>query len=257
MNKSPIHSTANSYQNSSEIYESGRPGYTEESVFALCEHLSLTVSSSIVELGAGTGKFTRILAKKYPNVLVVEPVPAMLEKLKSILPEVRGKLGTGEDIPSQDLSADAIIIANAFHWFSTEKAINEFKRVLKNGGGLGLIWNLDGVFTSAWGKIIDSWLDEIEGETPQYKTGLWRKVLEKSEFFSPLSEQHFSSSRATTPEEIIDRVMSISFVAAQPDSVKVDLQQRIEKLLATHPETQGKDNLTVTFDTKIYWCFRK
>lgn len=256
MNKSLIHEAANSYQNSSEIYESGRPGYTEESVFALCDHLGLGPNSSIVELGAGTGKFTRVLAKKYSNLLVVEPVPAMLGKLKTILPEIQGALGTGEDIPAKYHSADAILIANAFHWFSTEKAIGEFERVLKNDGGLGLIWNLDGVFTSSWGKVIDSWLDDIEGDTPQYKTGLWRKTLENSEIFSSLEEQSFSTTRTTTPNEIIHRVMSISFVAAQSEKSKVELKQRIERHLAHHPETKGKDKIIVSLDTKIYWCFK-
>lgn len=181
----------------------------------------------------------------------------MLEKLRSLLPTTRAVLGTGETIPAEDSSTDGVLIANAFHWFSTEKAINEFKRVLRNGGGLGLIWNLDGVFTSNWGRIIDSWLDEIEGETPQYKTGLWRKILEKSDAFSALSEQSFSSTRTTTPGEVVHRVMSISFVAAQSEAARINLQQRIEELLANHPETRGRDGFTVTFDTKIYWCFRR
>lgn len=167
--------------------------------------MRLRPDSPIVELGAGTSKFTRVLTKRSSNVI----------------------------------------------------AIGEFERVLRDGGGLGLIWNLDGVFTSNWGKIIDSWLDEIEGETPQYKTGSWRKVLEASDVFSSLNEQSFSSNRKTTITEVVLRIMSISFVASLEDTARTEIQQRVEELLANHPETRGRQELTVTFDTKIYWCHKK
>lgn len=257
MKKDQIHVTATNYQNMSNLYESGRPGYTSDSVFALCDHLKISPSSQIVELGAGTGKFTRVLLEKYPNVIAIEPVPAMLEQLKAILPNTRAILGTGEVIPLPAHSCDFILIANAFHWFATEKALQEFVRVLKPNGGLGLIWNLDGVFTSNWGKTIDSWLDEIEGDTPQYKTGQWRHVLENSSLFSALCEETFSSSRTTNRDEVIQRVMSISFVAALEESKRRSLQSKIEHQLATHAETRDQKELKVSFDTKIYWCFKK
>ncbi len=257
MKKNQIHHTATTYQNMSDLYEAGRPGYTQDSVFALCDHLKVSKDSQIVELGAGTGKFTRVLLQRYSNVVAVEPVPAMLDQLKAILPEVHALLGTGEAIPLPDHSCDFILIANAFHWFCTERALQEFTRILNPKGGLGLIWNLDGVFTSSWGKTIDSWLDEIEGDTPQYKTGIWKNVLKNSKIFSDLNEETFSASRTTTAEEVVQRVMSISFVAALPENERLTFQQKIENHLATHPDCRNQTHLRVSFDTKIYWCWQK
>jgi hypothetical protein len=120
-----------------------------------------------------------------------------------------------------------------------------------------MVWNIDGVFTSAWGKQIDSWLDELEGDTPQYKTGKWRIAFDRTELFSRLEEDHLSSERITNAAEVMDRVMSISFVAALSAAERAAFGGRVANWLATHPESRGQETLRVPFDTKIYWCFRK
>jgi SAM-dependent methyltransferase len=257
MTKSQIHSTAMGYQTSSDTYEKGRPAYTEEAVFGLAERLRLKPESQIIELGAGTGKFTRILAEKFPNIVAFEPVAAMREKFAEVLPSVKVLEGAGEKISASDTSADAVIVANAFHWFDSDAALKEIHRVLKPGGSLGLIWNIDGVFTSDWGQQIDAWLDELEGDTPQYKTGKWKDAFQSTNLFSPLNEHRFSSKRSTTHSEVIDRVISISFIASLTEPRRNEFQRKIESWLSTHPDSKSKEVLEVSFDTKIYWCFKK
>jgi SAM-dependent methyltransferase len=257
MSELKIHTASKGYQSTTAAYENGRPAYTEESVFGLAEKMNLQPTDRIVELGAGTGKFTRILVQRYPDVVAVEPVESMREKLVSLLPAVTALQGTGENIPVPDASADAIIVANAFHWFDGDMALREIHRALKPGGGLGLIWNIDGVFTSTWGQQIDAWLDELEGDTPQYKTGKWRNAFERTQLFSPIEEHRYSSIRKTTPSEVVDRVASISFIASLPEQSYRAFRSKVESWLSSHPDSQSKEYLAVSLDTKIYWCFKR
>jgi ubiquinone/menaquinone biosynthesis C-methylase UbiE len=257
MTNSQIHSTAMGYQKSSDTYEKGRPAYTEEAVFGLAERMKLRPENQILELGAGTGKFTRVLVEKYPNIVAFEPVAAMRDKFAEVLPSIKVYEGTGEKISVEDASADAVIVANAFHWFDSDAALKEIHRVLKPGGSLGLIWNIDGVFTSSWGQQIDAWLDELEGDTPQYKTGKWKEAFQRTNLFSPLNEHRFSSRRNTTHSEVINRVVSISFIASLTEARRNEFQRKIESWISSHPDSKSRKVLEVSFDTKIYWCSKK
>lgn len=256
MTKPKIHTTAMGYQNSSDTYEKGRPAYTEEAVFGLAEKMGLHANSQILELGAGTGKFTRILAGRYSNITAFEPVAAMRDRFSEVLSSIRILEGTGEKIAAENASTDAVIVANAFHWFNGELALKEIHRVLRPGGALGLIWNIDGVFTSTWGQQIDAWLDELEGDTPQYKTGKWKAAFSKTLLFSPINEYSFSSMRTTNRSEVVNRVMSISFIASLAKPQRDEFQRKVESWLNDHQESKAKEILEVSFDTKIYWCFK-
>ena len=74
-------------------------------------------------------------------MVAVDPIPEMLELLRASLPETRALLGTAEEIPLEDNSVDAVLVAQAWHWVDPERAIPEVARVLRPGGRLGLVWN--------------------------------------------------------------------------------------------------------------------
>src|ERR671930_370359 len=57
----------------------------------------------------------------------------------------RGRPGypaPAEQLPVADDTADAVVCGEAFHWFDGERTLEELARVLRPGGGVGLIWNL-------------------------------------------------------------------------------------------------------------------
>ncbi|CAH2771766.1 MAG: SAM-dependent methyltransferase [uncultured Caballeronia sp.] len=120
----------------------GRPDYPPEIADWLRDQLGLRAGTTIVDLGAGTGKFTPRLISTGAKVIAAEPVAAMLGKLSAALPQVETHAGTADSIPLPDASVDAVVCAQSFHWFSTHAALAEILRVLKPGGKLGLIWNL-------------------------------------------------------------------------------------------------------------------
>ena len=114
-------------------YERGRPSYPPEAI----DWLLPTEARDVLDLGAGTGKLTTRLVERGLDVVAVDPIPEMLELLSNSLPDTPALLGTAEEIPLPDDSVDAVLVAQAWHWFDPERAVKEVARVLRPGGRLG------------------------------------------------------------------------------------------------------------------------
>jgi SAM-dependent methyltransferase len=122
-------------------YERWRPDYPPEAIAWAASQFGLEHGARVVDVGAGTGKLTRGLVAAGFEVAAVEPGAGMLEELRIAVPEAETHVAPAEAIPLPDASVDAAFAAQAFHWFDRERALPEFQRVLRPGGGLALIWN--------------------------------------------------------------------------------------------------------------------
>ena len=120
-----------------EDYERGRPGWPPEVV----DIPGLPPTATVLDLGAGTGKLTRLLVPAFRQVIAVEPADAMRSVLDTICPGATTLPGTGRQIPLSDASVDAIFAAQSFHWFDDERAVAEIARVLRPGGAVVLMFN--------------------------------------------------------------------------------------------------------------------
>ena len=129
---------AASFGAAADHYDRGRPSYPAEAV----DWLVPTTAHHVLDLGAGTGKLTRLLHDRGLDVLAVEPSPGMRARLAAALPDVRLLDGTAEAIPLPDASVDAVLVAQAWHWVDPARAVPEVARVLVPGGRLGLVWNI-------------------------------------------------------------------------------------------------------------------
>lgn len=127
-----------SFGAAADAYERARPGYPLEAVRALLGATPLEV----LDVGAGTGKLTRTLVEAGHRVIAVDPLPEMLARLATALPDVTSSLGTAEQLPLPDASVDAVVAGQAFHWFDPPLALPEIARVLRPQGVLGLCWNV-------------------------------------------------------------------------------------------------------------------
>ena len=128
---------ARSFDLAAEEYEATRPSYPDE----VLDLLPVAADATVLDLGAGTGKLTRVLARRYAQVIAVEPLDGMRGILERVVPQVEALAGSAEEIPLEDASVDAVFAAQAFHWFDHPKALPEIGRVLRPGGVLAVVWN--------------------------------------------------------------------------------------------------------------------
>jgi SAM-dependent methyltransferase len=224
---------AKGFGSSAEAYERGRPGYPAEAVEWLRERLDLGPGTRVIDLAAGTGKLSRALAETGAEVTAVEPVEEMRALIEA---PVRSVEGTAEEVPLPDASADAVTVAQAFHWFDGEAALAEIHRVLRPGGHLVLVWNvrrLDDPGQAAVEELIAPYT----GEIPRHRSGEWRRPIEASELFGPLEERDFPSEQALDADGLADRVGSTSAIAALDPAEREALLERVRALAADGPVT--------------------
>jgi len=251
-----VHTSAQQgFSTQAVTYAQGRPDYPRQLTGWLADTLRIDAQSTVIDLGAGTGKFTRLLSTLAPTLTAVEPVAAMGAQLTKLLPDVRLVNGTAESIPLPSASADAVVCAQAFHWFSTEAALAEIHRVLKPDGRLGLVWNVRDESVD-WVAAITEIITPYEGDTPRFHTGRWREAF-TGEYFSDPEVTCFPYSHVGSPQEVImDRFLSVSFIAALPDAPKAVVTAQLQALIDTHPALKGRDTVAFPYQTQAYVCHR-
>ena len=248
---------ARGYQNQASAYERGRPAYPSSATDFLLSSLNIHLDTHVIELGAGTGKFTRVLVATRARVTAVEPVESMRTEFARHLPRTRMLHGRAEDLPLPDGDADVVVVAQAFHWFDALPAAREIHRVLKPGGRLGLIWNVRDE-TASWVAELTRIIDEYAGSVPRYRTGAWKEAFgHTSLLFSALESREFHHVHTGPVDMVIDRMASISFIAALPAALHARVLERTRHLLDTHPQTRGRDKIDFPYRCDVYWCTRK
>ncbi|UNM22577.1 class I SAM-dependent methyltransferase [Pseudomonas sp. ArH3a] len=251
-----VHTSAQQgFSTQAVTYAQGRPDYPRQLTGWLTEALHIDAHSTVIDLGAGTGKFTRLLNTLAPALIAVEPVQAMGVQLSKLLPDVRLVNGTAESIPLQTAVADAVVCAQAFHWFSTEAALTEIHRVLKPGGRLGLVWNVRDESVD-WVAAITDIITPYEGDTPRFHSGRWREAF-TGEYFTAPEMTTFAYQHVGSPQEVImDRFLSVSFIAALPAAQKATVTAQLQALIETHPALRGRDTVAFPYQTQAYVCHR-
>ncbi len=118
-----VHLSANEgFGRGAESYSRGRPDYPTMTLDWLRSDLGVMPGMTVVELGAGTGKFTRTLVKTGAKAIAIDPVGEMLKVLRRELPAVPAVQATAQKLPFPDATADAVICAQSFHWFASPRS---------------------------------------------------------------------------------------------------------------------------------------
>jgi len=247
---------ARGFEAAAAAYERGRPAYAAEAVEHLVRALGIGAGRRVLDLAAGTGKLTRALVPSGAELVAVEPVAAMRARLAESVPGAEVLEGTAEAIPLPGGSVDAVVVGQAFHWFEGERALREIHRVLRPGGGLGLIWQSRDP-QQPWQHRLETLIDRLAKDEPRFRTGEWRPAFETTTLFEPLREAEFRNIQRGGSEALVDRVASISYVAAAPDEARDAVLAELRRLLATDPDTAGAAEIELPYVTNVYWTTRR
>jgi SAM-dependent methyltransferase len=236
-----------------EDYERGRPGWPHEVV----DTPGVPSTATVLDLGAGTGKLTRLLVSAFREVVAVEPSEAMRRLLVPLCPKAEVLPGTAQEIPLADDSVDAVFAAEAFHWFYDERSLAEIARVLRPHGALVLMWNLPAGPTEPSIAAVEQLLaergpdpdevsyDPLDLDGPQYTSGEWCLVFADSPF-EPLQEARLPNLQTLDRDGLVAFFASMGWLADLPDAERLPVLDEVRLLLAAGEYRRP-------WETHVYW----
>jgi SAM-dependent methyltransferase len=235
---------AASFSSVAEAYERARPEYPAEAV----RWLAGKSPGDVVDLAAGTGKLTRMLVRLGHRVTAVEPLPEMLDQLRAAVPAASAVAGSAESIPLGDASADAVVVAQAFHWFDTEQSLHEIARVLRPGGTLGLIWNVrdeEVAWVATLSELIGGeHLDSIDIGGEIDTTGL----------FGALEQEEWRWRQQLDRERLRDLILSRSYCASLPEAERLPVLAAVDRL---YDDAVAPEGLFMPYGTYAFRARRR
>lgn len=205
-------------------YEVGRPEYPFDAVAWMLERMP-SDSRRIADVGAGTGKLTRVLAAApEAEIVAIDPDPQMLATLRAAVPGVPTFTGTAESLPLPPASLDAVVLGQAWHWVEPVAGSREVGRVVRSGGVLGLIWN-----------IRDDRIDWVRRLT-EIMHGSNAEIMladggpEVAAPFGPLEERSWEWVRPITRDRLHRMASSRSYVITASDAEKARIRREMDEL---------------------------
>jgi ubiquinone/menaquinone biosynthesis C-methylase UbiE len=212
-----VHETARrGFASAAGAYEESRPTYPPEAIAWLAAQLELGPGRTVVDLAAGTGKLTRLLTPTGATVIAIEPVDEMRDALRRTAPAADARPATAEQTGLPDSSADAVTVAQAFHWFDGPAALDEIDRILRPAGKLALIWNVRDLDHPTQ-RAVEDLFAPYRGDTPSHRSGRWRDAFEVTGPFTSTEVRQFANLQMLDADALARRVESTSFIAELPD----------------------------------------
>jgi SAM-dependent methyltransferase len=233
---------------SAEDYESYRPSYPAETVAFIRREARLDERSTVVDLAAGTGLMTRLL-RPVGRLIAVEPIPQMRAVLARQVPEAEVLAGYADDMPLETACADAVVTAQAFHWFPTAAALREVARVLRPEGAMAIVWNRK----DRSDPFMQRWHDRLapyRKDSPDHETIPWRDAF--ADPGAPLeivAEDHTHWEETVTLGHLKGRVLSVSYVALLDRHGRETVMRLMEEVAGS---TDDETPVTLKHVTEAY-----
>jgi SAM-dependent methyltransferase len=242
-----VHHVAAEGFNDPGDYEAARPSYPPDAVAWLVERLGIRAGSRVCDLAAGTGKLTRLLVPTGAELVAVEPVPGMRATFRELVRDVPVIAATAEALPLRTGSLDALVAAQAWHWFDHDRAIAEGRRVLHGGGALGLVWNARDR-AEPWVAAVWEIMDRVEKHAPWRDHDNWRdSAFRAMPGFGALDRAEFRHRQSSTAEGVVRRIASVSHVAVLPEDERAAVLDEVRAVLATHPDVAGRSVVEIPY----------
>jgi len=226
-----------------------RPTYPVAAVKFLVETLGLDESSHVLDLGAGSGIFSRQVRPYVARVIAVEPSPSMREALRTSSPDIEALDGRDAEIPLPADSVHAVFVAQAFHWFDVDAALAEIHRVLVPRGGLGLIWN-ERDESVEWVRELNRAM-QWDRRQP-YKVGMdfTGEILRGS--FVDVERHKFVHAQSLDHEGLRRRVLTTSYISLMQGSELSALMDDVERVISELPAQVELPYLTDVYRARAH-----
>jgi SAM-dependent methyltransferase len=223
-------SQARSFGPAAASYERGRPPYPAKAV----DWLLPPAARTVLDLGAGTGKLTRMLAQRGLEVIAIDPSAGMVAELARVLPAVPAAVGAAEQLPLRAGSVDAVLVAQAWHWVDPGRAVPAVARVLRPGGWLGVVWNVR--------DEREEWvarLGQIMHQDPQLPTYSTSPPIGPP--FAAVERADIHWTYRLSLDQLLDLVASRSSVITMPPDRREAVLAEVRALVQANPALDPAD----------------
>jgi SAM-dependent methyltransferase len=240
------------------LYARHRPTYPDDALDYIVSKGGLTHGSVLIDVGCGTGISARQMAARGLRVIGIEPNQDMRARAQaepvapgSIAPEYRD--GTAEATGVPPASADAVLAAQAFHWFDPDAALKEFHRILRPGGSVALLWNErdeSDPFTAAYGATFRSLPETAAVEGPRGQAG---NALFHTPWFEDCQRVDFAHSQEADEEGLLGRAFSASYAPKDPERA-ADFAEKLRQVFASY---QRDGRVVLRYVSSVYLARRR
>lgn len=230
---------AGSFGDTADDYERGRALYPDEAVRWLVDG-----ANRVVDLGAGTGKLTGALTIYATEVLALEPQHQMLLHLRRAAPSALTACSVAETLPVRSGWADAVVVAQAFHWFDQQRSVPEIRRIMSPAGRLALVWNVrDESF---------DWVAELARIAGPENSRETRAQLNRLPGFETFEHRTWRTTQVMDRDMLLAHVKSRSNVAAMTERDQRRVLDEVAHLCDSHPALRGHGNFELPYETHAY-----
>ncbi|UYP44080.1 hypothetical protein NEF87_000365 [Candidatus Lokiarchaeum ossiferum] len=223
----------------SKYFSKFRPSYPNEIINLLKKKRILQETTTIADIGSGTGILSELFLKENNLVYGIEPNSEMRQesaKLLQIYPNFQPLNGSAEATSLRSDSIDLITVGQAFHWFDMKQAIFEFKRILKSRGTVLLVWNLRKTVGSSFNEIYEDIMLKYGSDYAYLK-----KPLLFENFFPNNHNEyyHFETQQLLDFQGFIGRTLSSSYIPLEKDPQYAPMYEELKNIFYNN-QIQGK-----------------
>lgn len=224
-------------------YAEHRPSYAEDAIRWSLAPLA-AAPPRVLDVGAGTGILTAALIRLGADVTAVEPDPEMLAELRRRLPGARAVTGSAEALPLPDGSVDAVLAAQAMHWFDLDRALPEIARVLTPGGVLAGLWNVDDDRVGWVAELAEMCRRKGSNTLLRWRNGAASPRPEQiaaasAGLFGPVETGEFPNAQVRTADSLVASIATHSNLLVMDIAERQALLAQVSDFLSERPETSS------------------
>ena len=241
------------FSNRAADYAKYRPGYPCEIVSVMNTWCHFSPQHVIADIGSGTGLLSQIFLQNGNRVYGVEPNAEMRAAGEEFLKRYAGFtsiVGSAEATELPDDSVDFVTAGQAFHWFRVQAARKEFRRILKPGGRVVIVWNERLLDTTPFLREYEALLRRLGTDYSRVNES-YPRVEQMLEFFG---KNEFTSHSLPNFQEfdcqgLSGRLRSSSYAPTMEDPQFAPMMAELRRIFAAH---QKNGKVRMEYSTRIY-----